>query len=161
MDPTTSKPDTHRSPTRRVQYDACAFKKHSARVSRDAQIAQRSRGEPVVERELDAGAAYIEGRGDPLDRRQDLDLRIRRPTVRATPLVRSHGGANLRAVARSRRPSRTMFWRFRAHALRGVAWSRLRPRVSPCPSQGRMSMMDYMNEQSPRNSLRRQRRFQR
>ncbi|MDH3624681.1 MAG: hypothetical protein OEQ49_12475 [Myxococcales bacterium] len=45
-------------------------------MSRDAQITHCASGEPLVERELYAGLAYIDGRRHLLDRRQDLYLGI-------------------------------------------------------------------------------------
>jgi len=68
--------------------DARAFVDHSARMSRDAQITQRARGEPVVEQELDTRPAYVKGQRDPLDWRQDLDLGIGSPTVAMAHLLR-------------------------------------------------------------------------
>jgi len=58
MDPTTSKPDTHRSPTRRVQMTR-AFENHSARVSRDEEITHGART-PFVERDPHPACACIE-----------------------------------------------------------------------------------------------------
>lgn len=79
-------------------------------VGGDSQVAQGAGRQPTVERELHARGADIARFCPGLNRRENLDLRIGRPTRRTAPFIRPRSGTNLRVLSHGRRSVRTSLW---------------------------------------------------